>query len=203
MKVPLRAIINPKINIIIATQVFTINPEHPKQLAAVHVKITPGIGIHLVGMADVAVKESLLRVCTALTSLGYTIPGKKVEISVINGSRHSPMYDLPIAIGIMNEAGFTDIPGQILSDFIIAGELGLDGSVRTLPTGAGAIAVENAIARNIKSILPAWSAIEGARFLEGTTAVIYHLNEIRDIIYSPMDHLVWHCKEFAEFAKMR
>lgn len=53
------------------------------------------------------------------------------------------------------------------------------------------------------SILPAWSALEGARFLEGTTAVIYHLNEIRDIIYNPMDHLVWHCKEFAEFAKMR
>ena len=44
----------------------------------VEVDITPGIGIHLVGMADIAVKESLLRTITALQSLGYHIPGKKI-----------------------------------------------------------------------------------------------------------------------------
>ena len=44
----------------------------------VEVDITHGIGIHLVGLADVAVKESLLRTVTALQSLGFRIPGKKI-----------------------------------------------------------------------------------------------------------------------------
>ena len=44
----------------------------------VEVNIDRGIGIHLVGLADVAVKESLLRTTTALQSLGYHIPGKRI-----------------------------------------------------------------------------------------------------------------------------
>ena len=48
----------------------------------VEVDITHGIGIHLVGLADVAVKESLLRTITALQSLGFRIPGKKIVINL-------------------------------------------------------------------------------------------------------------------------
>lgn len=48
----------------------------------VEVKIDRGIGIHLVGLADVAVKESLLRTVTALQSMGFHIPGKKIIISL-------------------------------------------------------------------------------------------------------------------------
>ena len=48
----------------------------------VEVDMTPGIGIHLCGLADVAVKESLLRTVTALQSLGYHIPGKKIVINL-------------------------------------------------------------------------------------------------------------------------
>lgn len=48
----------------------------------VEVDITHGIGIHLVGLADVAVKESLLRTVTALQSLGFRIPGKKIVINL-------------------------------------------------------------------------------------------------------------------------
>lgn len=44
----------------------------------VEVDLTSGLGIHLVGLADVAVKESLLRTVTALTSRDYRIPGKKI-----------------------------------------------------------------------------------------------------------------------------
>jgi len=44
----------------------------------VEVNITLGIGIHLVGLADAAVKESLLRTVTALQALGFHIPGKKI-----------------------------------------------------------------------------------------------------------------------------
>ena len=48
----------------------------------VEVDITHGIGIHLVGLADVAVKESLLRTVTARQSLGFRIPGKKIVINL-------------------------------------------------------------------------------------------------------------------------
>ena len=44
----------------------------------VEVDVTSGIGIHLVGLADAAVKESLLRTITALQSKGFRIPGKKI-----------------------------------------------------------------------------------------------------------------------------
>ena len=43
----------------------------------IEINITAGIGIHLVGLADIAVKESLLRTMTALQSMGFRIPGKK------------------------------------------------------------------------------------------------------------------------------
>ena len=44
----------------------------------VEINITLGVGIHLVGLADAAVKESLLRTVTALQALGYHVPGKKI-----------------------------------------------------------------------------------------------------------------------------
>ena len=48
----------------------------------VEVDIASGIGIHIVGLVDVAVKESLLRTVTALQAVGYKIPGKKIVINL-------------------------------------------------------------------------------------------------------------------------
>ena len=48
----------------------------------VEVDISSGIGIHLVGLADAAVKESLLRTITALKSVGFRIPGKRIVINL-------------------------------------------------------------------------------------------------------------------------
>lgn len=69
----------------------------------VEVDITSGIGIHLVGLADAAVKESLLRTVTALQSMGYRIPGKKIVINLAPADMHKKGsgYDLPIAVGII------------------------------------------------------------------------------------------------------
>ena len=69
----------------------------------VEVDITNGIGIHLVGLADVAVKESLLRTVTALQTIGYRIPGRKIVINLAPADMHKKGsgYDLPIAIGII------------------------------------------------------------------------------------------------------
>lgn len=125
----------------------------------IEVDITSGIGIHLVGLADVAVKESLLRTVTALQSLGFRIPGKKIVINLAPADLHKKGsgYDLPIAIGIVAASGQRDLPGT--GKYIIMGELGLDGSVRPVP-GALPIA-EMARDHEFKGcILPYESAVE-------------------------------------------
>ena len=125
----------------------------------VEVDITQGIGIHLVGLADVAVKESLLRTVTALQSLGFHIPGKKIVINLAPADLHKNGggYDLPIAIGIIAASGQKSLPG--IGKYLIMGELGLDGSVRDVP---GALPFSELAESQgyIGCILPLRSALE-------------------------------------------
>ena len=129
----------------------------------VEVDITSGLGIHLVGLADVAVKESLLRTITALQSMGFRIPGKKIVINLAPADMHKKGsgYDVPIALGIIRASGQRELP--LLEQYIIMGELGLDGSVREVP-GALPIA-ELARQEGLKGcILPRGSAREAVEY---------------------------------------
>ena len=101
----------------------------------VEVSIDRGIGIHLVGLADVAVKESLLRTTTAMQALGFHIPGKRIVINLAPADMHKngSGYDLPIAVGIIASSGQCDLP--LAGKYLMMGELGLDGSVRDIPGG--------------------------------------------------------------------
>lgn len=98
----------------------------------VEVNVSNGIGIHLVGMADIAVKESLLRTITALQSLGFRIPGKKIVINLApaDTQKKGSCYDVPIALGIIAASGQLEMKN--LDKYLIMGELGLDGSVRNI-----------------------------------------------------------------------
>ena len=144
----------------------------------VEVDIASGIGIHLVGLADVAVKESLLRTMTALQSMGFRIPGKKIVINLAPADmrKNGSGYDLPIALGIIAASGQCDLPA--LTRFIIMGELGLDASVRAIP-GALPIA-EYALASDMDGcILPEESATEAA---ELTGIKIYGVRNLADVL---------------------
>ena len=98
----------------------------------VEVDVNAGIGIHLVGLADAAVKESLLRTVTALQSVGFRIPGKKIVINLAPADMHKKGtgYDLPIAIGIIAASGQMELPG--VEKYLLLGELGLDASLRAV-----------------------------------------------------------------------
>ena len=98
----------------------------------IEVQITKGIGIHLIGLADAQVKESLLRTITTLQSLGYHIPGKKIVINIAPGSiyKRGSNYDLPIAIGILVASGQIVVDEERLGRCVFSGELGLDGTIR-------------------------------------------------------------------------
>ena len=90
----------------------------------VEVNIAQGLGIHLVGLADAAVKESLLRTITALQSRDFRVPGKKIVINLAPADMHKKGsgYDLPIALGIIAASKQRDLP--LLDQFLIMGELG-------------------------------------------------------------------------------
>lgn len=132
----------------------------------VEVSLDRGIGIHLVGLADVAVKESLLRTTTAMQALGYHIPGKRMVINLAPADLHKngSGYDLPIAIGIIAASGQCELP--LADQYLIMGELGLDGSVRAIPGGLPF--AELAVQEGLEGIiLPMDSALEAAE-LDGT-----------------------------------
>lgn len=128
-------------------------------MVTVEIVIENGIGIHLVGLCDTAVKESLLRTSSAISSLGEHVPGKKIIINLAPADvqKSGSGYDLPIALGILAGAGKIDT--SHLGEFLIMGELGLDGSVRDIQ-GALPI-VDMAVKSGFKGvILPVNSALE-------------------------------------------
>ncbi len=131
----------------------------------VETKIDHGIGIHLVGLVDVAVKESLLRTTTALTSIGFRIPGKKIIINLAPADmrKNGSGYDLPIAVGIL--AASEKYVFETVSDYFIMGELSLDAALRPID---GAIPYAELAARlGLKGIiLPRESAREAAEIVE-------------------------------------
>ncbi len=129
----------------------------------VEVNISSGIGIHLVGLADIAVKESLLRTTTALESLGYRVPGKRIVINLAPADlqKNGSGYDLPIALGIIaasEQKALTDI-----HKYLIMGELGLNGTLRPIP---GALPYAELAEKEGLSgiILPEESALEATEF---------------------------------------
>ena len=125
----------------------------------VEVDVITGIGIHLVGLADIAVKESLLRTMTALQSMGFRIPGRKIVINLAPADLHKSGsgYDIAIALGILAASGQVSMP--VLDKYMIMGELGLDGTIREIK-GALPIAALAAKENLQGCILPEKSAME-------------------------------------------
>lgn len=147
----------------------------------IEVEITPGIGIHLVGLADTATKESLLRTITAMQSAGYKIPGKKILINIAPADTRKSRseLDLPIAVGIIAASGQMELP--LLNRFIIAGKLGLDGSVREIPE-ATTIAKAADTYEATRVILPSESAHEVAENCKTQILGVNSLNEVLEIL---------------------
>ena len=144
----------------------------------VEIDVTAGLGIHLVGLADAAVKESLLRTITALQSMGFRIPGKKIVINLAPADMHKKGsgYDVPIALGIIAASGQRELP--LLEKFMIMGELGLDGSIREVP---GSLPIVELARKQelLGCILPEESALEAVEY-EGVN--VYGVRTLDDVL---------------------
>ncbi len=166
----------------------------------IEVEITLGIGIHLVGLADAAVKESLLRTVTALQAKGFHIPGKKIVINLAPADMHKQGsgYDLPIALGIIAASGQRSLPS--LEKYLIMGELGLDGSIR--PVSGTLPMVELALRQGFRGcILPEASALEAVDY---TQAQIYGVKTLEDVLKvleereDPSELLIWNTEIYRQ-----
>ena len=150
----------------------------------VEVEVSDGICFYLVGLADNAVKESQQRIGAALGRYGYRIPGKKIVINMAPASlrKEGSAFDAAIAIGIMAASG--QLESEWLEEFLILGELALDGTLRGV-NGALPVAI-HAAAEGFKGcILPKESAAECAE-VEGITIFsAENLGDIVDILSAP------------------
>jgi magnesium chelatase family protein len=164
----------------------------------IEVNVTLGIGIHLVGLADAAVKESLLRTVTALQARGFRVPGKRIVINLAPADMHKQGsgYDLPIALGVIAATEQRDLP--LLGQYLIMGELGLDGSLRSV---SGSLPmVEMAVKTGLKGcILPEESAMEAIDYRETEIYGVRTLDDVLQILEGkedPSEWLIWNTERY-------
>src|SRR6218665_3863316 len=102
------------------------------QIITIEVNVDQGVGYHLVGLPDNAIKESSYRISAALKNSGFKIPGKKITINMAPADlrKEGSSYDMSIALGILAASDL--IKAEQLGDYIIMGELSLDGGLQPI-----------------------------------------------------------------------
>jgi magnesium chelatase family protein len=153
--------------------VFGINAK----IITMETVVSGGLNFYLVGLPDNAVKESQQRISTALQENGYKMPRQKVVINMAPADirKEGAAYDLPLAISIL--ASSEQIPDAELENYIVMGELSLDGEVRPIK-GALPIAIQ-ARAQGFKGfILPKENAREAAVVDKLKVYGVSHLKEV-------------------------
>jgi|TARA_R110000796_G_scaffold47977_10_gene115195 magnesium chelatase family protein len=166
----------------------------------VEVNIDKGIGYHLVGLPDNAIKESNYRIAAALQNNGYKIPGKKITINMAPADlrKEGSAYDLTLALGIL--AASNQIKSESIEKYIIMGELSLDGSLQPIK-GALPIAIK-AKEEGFKGfILPNENAREAAIVDDLEVYGIDNIKEVMDFFDkgTPLQQTIIDTKE--EFYK--
>ena len=116
---------------------------------------------HLVGLPDNAIREGFQRIEAAIFCRGYRMPRAKTVVNLAPADirKEGSAYDLPIAMGVLAASG--QINGDRLGEFIIMGELSLDGLLRPIK-GALPIAIQARKEKYRGIILPKQNAREAA-----------------------------------------
>lgn len=128
---------------------------------SVEVHISSGLpNIIIVGLPDKTVAESKERIKAALTSIGVTLPPKRIVINLSPADiyKEGSHFDLPIAIGVLGCLGV--IPEDYINEYIIAGELSLDGNINNI---SGMLPISmHAVNNNLGVICPKSNGSEAA-----------------------------------------
>lgn len=159
----------------------------------VEVVVSTGLHYYIVGLPDNAVKESLRRVESAITSCQLHMPRQKIVVNLAPADirKEGSSYDLSIAIGILASSG--QLTNELLNHYMILGELSLDGSVKPI-RGVLPIALQ-ALKDGFKGIiLPLQNAAEAAVVqgidiiaVESLTDAVGFLNSSQQVPPSQVD----------------
>jgi magnesium chelatase family protein len=144
----------------------------------VETNINPGVNFLLVGLPDSAVKESQQRIDAALKNNGYKIPGKSIVINMAPADirKEGSAYDLTIAVGIL--AASEQINSEKVGDYIIMGELSLDGGLQPIK-GVLPIAIK-AREEKFKGIILPIQNVKEAAIVSGLD--VYGVENIKEVI---------------------
>jgi magnesium chelatase family protein len=133
----------------------------------------------IVGLPDSAVKESLERIISAIKNIDRERPRMRIVVNMAPADirKAGASYDLPIAIGML--AASDQLPGEELGNYLMMGELSLDGSLLPIK-GALPIAIK-ARAEQFKGlILPKQNAREAAMVNNLEVLGVSHIREVVD-----------------------
>ncbi|TXI14689.1 MAG: ATP-binding protein [Pedobacter sp.] len=127
----------------------------------IEVNISSGTKYHIVGLPDNAVKESMLRVESAIHNSAYRMPRQKIVVNLAPADirKEGSAYDLAIAMGILAESD--QIQTEKLGQYLIMGEVSLDGGIQPIK-GALPIAIQGKADGFKGLILPQTNAREAA-----------------------------------------
>ena len=122
--------------------------------------------VEIIGLADTAIKESAERVTSAVKNSGYHFPIKRVIVNLAPADtrKEGSLFDLPVAIGVL--AASEQLFSKSYKDYVILGELSLDGKLRPI-NGLMAILISGMQQGYKKFIIPAENAAE-AGYIKGT-----------------------------------
>lgn len=158
-------------------------------IVTIEASTSRGIRFFLVGLPDSAVKESHERIVSAFHVNGYKFPSSQIIINMAPADirKEGAAYDLPLAIVIMASVG--DISAELLDDYVIMGEMGLDGSLQPVK-GALSMAIK-ARAEGFKGIiLPFQNAPEAAVIDNLEVYGAHNLREVVDLLNQRNGHIV-------------
>jgi len=127
----------------------------------VQVQLIPGVpAFYVVGLGDKAVAESRERVRAAISALGLALPPKRivVNLSPADLPKEGSHFDLPIALALLGAMAVIDV--EHLADYVVVGELGLDG--RIAPSPGVLLAAMHASAEGRGLVCPAAQGAEAA-----------------------------------------
>ncbi|MCL4741925.1 MAG: YifB family Mg chelatase-like AAA ATPase [Phycisphaerales bacterium] len=137
----------------------------------------------IVGLPDAAVKESMERVRSAMNNTGYLYPAGRLLINLAPADlkKEGPVYDLPIAVGMLAATGVLRPDNGAPLDFraaVVVGELALDGRVRPVRGALAAASMARATGAHAL-ICPADNAAEAA-IVEGVA--VYGVRTLAEVV---------------------
>ncbi|MGI4776257.1 MAG: YifB family Mg chelatase-like AAA ATPase [Janthinobacterium lividum] len=174
----------------------------------VQVHVSPGIpAFTIVGLADKTIAESRERVKAALSSIGLSLPTKKilVNLSPADLVKEGSHFDLAIACAILSSMGI--LPSEEIREYLIIGELSLDSSILpingVLPAAIGAVARDKGLICSKKNGKEAaWSGNDRILAPENLIELINHFKGSQ-VLVSPVPEINIEAVNYADLKDIR